>query len=50
MKNSVYTPIDPDFFDLFQQEIKKGSVKVIYFRRESVSASERIERKSNSNR
>ncbi|CAK7057805.1 MAG: hypothetical protein PHT14_07080 [Petrimonas sp.] len=31
MKLSAYTPIDPDFFDLFQQEIKKGSVKVIYF-------------------
>lgn len=31
MKKSAYTPIDPDFFDLFQQEIQKESVKVIYF-------------------
>ncbi|MPM22600.1 hypothetical protein SDC9_69057 [bioreactor metagenome] len=31
MEQSAYTPIDPDFFDLLQKEIKKESVRVIYF-------------------
>jgi hypothetical protein len=31
MKQTAYTPIDPDFIDLFLQEIKKDSVRVIYF-------------------
>lgn len=31
MKQPAFTPIDPDFPDLFQREIEKGSVKVIYF-------------------
>ncbi len=31
MKQLAFTPIDPDFFDLFQHEMYKDSVKVIYF-------------------
>lgn len=31
MKQSAYIPIDPDFFGLFQEEMKKDSVKVFYF-------------------
>lgn len=31
MRHSAYIPIDPDYFDLFQKEIEKDSVKVIYF-------------------
>lgn len=29
--NPLYLPIDPDFFDLFEKEIKKDSIKVVYF-------------------
>ena len=29
--NSLYLPIDPDFFDMFETEIKKGSIRVVYF-------------------
>ncbi len=28
---SKYIPVDPDFFDLFEREMAKGEVKVIYF-------------------
>lgn len=28
---SKYMPVDPDFFELFEQEMKKGDIKVIYF-------------------
>lgn len=31
MKHSAYLPIDPDFFALFDEEMKKDSVKVFYF-------------------
>ncbi len=31
MKQLAFTPIDPDFFLFFKQEMKKESVKVIYF-------------------
>lgn len=27
----VYTPIDPDFFDLFEKEMKKSPARIIYF-------------------
>jgi hypothetical protein len=27
----LYLPIDPDFFDLFEKEMKKDSVRVVYF-------------------
>lgn len=27
----LYLPIDPDFFDLFEKEIEKDSVRVVYF-------------------
>ncbi len=30
MKTS-YLPIDPDFFDMFENEIKKDSIRVVYF-------------------
>ncbi len=30
MKTS-YLPIDPDFFDMFENEIKKNSIRVVYF-------------------
>ena len=26
-----YLPIDPDFFDMFEKEIKKESIRVVYF-------------------
>ena len=26
-----YLPIDPDFFDMFEKEIKKESMRVVYF-------------------
>ena len=26
-----YLPIDPDFFDMFEKEIKKESLRVVYF-------------------
>lgn len=26
-----YLPIDPDFFDLFEDEIKKDSTRIVYF-------------------
>ena len=29
--NPLYLPIDPDFFDMFETEIKKGSIRVVYF-------------------
>lgn len=29
--NPLYLPIDPDFFDLFEKEIEKDSIKVVYF-------------------
>lgn len=29
--NPKYTPIDPAYFDLFEQEMKKGEARVIYF-------------------
>ena len=28
---STYLPIDPDFFEMFENEIKKDSIKVVYF-------------------
>ncbi|MDO5524126.1 MAG: hypothetical protein Q4G48_08810 [Bacteroidia bacterium] len=31
MKHPAYIPIDPDFFDLFQKEMDKDALKVIYF-------------------
>lgn len=31
MKQISYLPIDPDFFELFQKEMQKDSVKVFYF-------------------
>ena len=27
----TYLPIDPDYFDLFEKEMKKGAARVIYF-------------------
>ena len=29
--NPLYLPIDPDFFDLFEKEMKKDSIRVVYF-------------------
>lgn len=26
-----YIPVDPDYFELFEQEMEKGEIKVIYF-------------------
>lgn len=34
MKTS-YLPIDPEYFDLFEKEIEKGSVKLFYFEDEN---------------
>ena len=27
----TYLPIDPDFFDMFEKEIKKDSIRIVYF-------------------
>ena len=27
----TYLPIDPDFFELFEKEMKKDSIRVVYF-------------------
>ncbi|NLZ96110.1 MAG: hypothetical protein GX921_09860 [Bacteroidales bacterium] len=27
----LYLPIDPDFFDMFEKEISKDSIRVVYF-------------------
>lgn len=27
----TYLPIDPDFFDMFEKEINKDSIRVVYF-------------------
>ena len=27
----LYLPIDPDFFDLFEKEMEKDSIRVVYF-------------------
>lgn len=29
--NPLYLPIDPDFFDMFETEIEKDSIRVVYF-------------------
>lgn len=27
----LYLPVDPDFFDLFEKEMKKDSIRVVFF-------------------
>ena len=31
MTSHTYLPIDPNYFDLFEEEIQKGDARVIYF-------------------
>ena len=31
MKKTTYLPVSPDYFELLEQEIKKGTVRVFYF-------------------